>query len=171
MSDGPGGPIIIGIAGFSGSGKTTLIERLIPLLVARGKRVAVIKHAHHEFDVDHVGKDSYRHRKAGSKQVMVSSSRRWVLMTELESDREPTLGEHIALLAPCDVIIVEGYKRDPIRRIEVRRSAAQTPPLFVNDPFVVALATDHVIDTSLPQFPLDAPERVADFILTLEPAA
>lgn len=157
---------VIGIAGFSGSGKTTLVEQLIPRLIARGQRVAVIKHAHHEFDVDQPGKDSYRHRRAGAAQVLVSSAKRWALMTELGGAAEPTLADHLRQIAPCDIVIVEGYKREPIPKIEVHREAAGTPLLYPNDANVVAVATDHPLATHLPQFSLSDPDAIADFIVT-----
>jgi len=111
----------LGIAGYSGSGKTTLIEKVIPLLVAEGLRVSLIKHAHHEFDVDQPGKDSYRHRHAGCTEVLVSSSKRWALMHELRGAAEASLQEQVRLLSPCDLVIVEGYKSEAIPKIEVHR--------------------------------------------------
>src|ERR1700752_2606631 len=110
---------IIGIAGYSGSGKTTLIEKVIPLLAREGLRVSLVKHAHHEFDVDVPGKDSYRHRHAGCTEVLVSSSKRWALMHELRGAEEPTLQDQLTHLSPCDVLIVEGYKSEPIPKVEV----------------------------------------------------
>src|SRR5262249_12956025 len=110
---------IFGFAGWSGSGKTTLIERLIPKLVARAGKVSLIKHAHHAFDIDQPGKDSFRHREAGCTEVLVSSSRRFALMHELRGDRELTLAEAVEHLAPCDLVIVEGYKTQPIPKLEV----------------------------------------------------
>jgi molybdopterin-guanine dinucleotide biosynthesis adapter protein len=156
---------IIGIAGFSGSGKTTLIEKLIPILVREGVRVSLIKHAHHEFDVDQPGKDSYRHRHAGCAEVLVSSSKRWALMHELRGEAEPTLGEQLKHIAPCDLVIVEGYKTEPIAKIEVHRRAGHTPLLYHDDSHVVAIATDEPLDTQLPQLDLDDTEDVARFIL------
>src|SRR5689334_16212464 len=128
---------VIGIAGFSGSGKTTLIEKVIPLLVGEGLRVSLIKHAHHEFDVDQPGKDSYRHRQAGCSEVMVSSSRRWVLMHELRGAPEPPLADQLKLFSPCDVVIVEGYKTAAIPKIEVHRREVGAPLLFRADEHVV----------------------------------
>src|SRR5215213_8245313 len=129
---------IIGIAGFSGSGKTTLIEKVVPLLVAEGLRVSLIKHAHHEFDVDQPGKDSYRHRHAGASEVLVSSSKRWALMHELRGASEPTLEEQLKQLSPCDLVLVEGYKTAPIPKVEVHRRANTTPLLYPDDEHVVA---------------------------------
>ena len=157
---------IIGIAGYSGSGKTTLIEKLIPLFAAEGLRVSLIKHAHHEFDVDTPGKDSYRHRHAGCVEVLVSSSKRWALMHELRDAAEPGLQEQLRHLAPCDLVIVEGYKSEPIPKVEVHRRAGHTPLLYQDDPQVVAIATDEPLDTSLPQLALDDVAAVARFVIT-----
>ncbi|HET7547262.1 MAG TPA: molybdopterin-guanine dinucleotide biosynthesis protein B [Gemmatimonadaceae bacterium] len=156
---------VIGIAGYSGSGKTTLIEKVIPLLVGLGLRVSLVKHAHHEFDVDRPGKDSYRHRHAGCTEVLVSSDRRWALMHELRGAPEPTLAEQLRHLSPCDVVIVEGYKREPIPKLEVHRRAADAPLLYPEDPHVIAIATDEPLDTSLPQIALDDAEGVARFLV------
>jgi molybdopterin-guanine dinucleotide biosynthesis protein B len=156
---------VIGIAGYSGSGKTTLIEKLIPVLVREGVRVSLIKHAHHEFDVDQPGKDSYRHRHAGCAEVLISSSRRWALMHELRGAAEPSLAEQLKHFSPCDLVIVEGYKNEPIPKIEVHRRAGHTPLLFPEDPHVVAVATDEPVETALPQLDLDDGEDVARFIL------
>ena len=155
----------IGIAGFSGSGKTTLIEKLIPLLVGEGLRVSLIKHAHHEFDVDQPGKDSYRHRHAGCSEVLVSSSQRWALMHEHRGAAEPSLQDLLKHLAPCDLLIVEGYKSEPIPKIEVHRREAQTPMLHPKDPHVIAVATDEPLDTALPQFDMNDVESIARFIV------
>lgn len=156
---------VIGIAGYSGSGKTTLIERMIPLLVAEGLRVSLVKHAHHAFDVDQPGKDSYRHRHAGCMEVLVSSERRWALMHELRGAPEPALSEQLRHLSPCDVVLVEGYKREPIDKIEVHRREAAAPLLFPDDPHVVAIATDEPLETRLPQIALDDAAGVARFLM------
>jgi molybdopterin-guanine dinucleotide biosynthesis protein B len=156
---------IIGIAGYSGCGKTTLIERVIPLLVAEGLRVSLIKHAHHEFDLDQPGKDSYRHRHAGAAEVLVTSSKRWALMHELRGAAEPSLQEQLKQMAPCDVVLVEGYKSEPIDKIEVHRRAVPTPLLYPEDPQVVAVATDEPLDTFLTQLEVDDPSAVARFIV------
>ena len=156
---------IIGIAGFSGSGKTTLIEKLIPVLVRGGLRVALIKHAHHEFDVDQPGKDSYRHRHAGCTEVLVSSSKRWALMHELRGAEEPSFQEQLKHLSPCDLVIVEGYKSAPIAKIEVHRRDSHTPLLHPEDPNVVAVATDEPLATGLPQLAVDDAEAIARFIV------
>lgn len=156
---------IFGFAGWSGSGKTTLIERLIPVLVGRGLKVSLIKHAHHSFDVDQPGKDSYRHRHAGCAEVLISSSTRWALMHELRGAPEPTLDELVAQLAPCDLLLVEGFKRSPIPKLEVYRRENSKPRLHLDDEHIVAIATDQRFDTDLPQFDLDDPEGVAGFIV------
>jgi molybdopterin-guanine dinucleotide biosynthesis protein B len=156
---------IIGIAGFSGSGKTTLVEKVIPILVAEGLRVSLIKHAHHEFDVDQPGKDSYRHRHAGASEVLVSSSKRWALMHELRGAAEPTLEEQLKQLSPCDVVLVEGYKTAPIPKVEVHRRDNNTPLLHPDDEHVVAVATDEPLDTKLPLLDIDDAGAVARFII------
>jgi molybdopterin-guanine dinucleotide biosynthesis adapter protein len=135
-------PRILGITGWSGSGKTTLLTRLIPQLVARGLRVATLKHAHHEFDVDTPGKDSYEHRKAGASEVIISSARRWVQMHELGSTPEPTLADLLRRLAPCDLILVEGFKRERHPKLEVYRASVGKPALYPEDPRILAIATD-----------------------------
>ena len=155
---------ILGIAGYSGSGKTTLIEKLIPLLVREGLRVSLIKHAHHTFDVDQPGKDSYRHRHAGASEVLVTSSRRWVLMHELRGAQEPTFEEQIRHFAPCDLLIVEGFKHAPIPKLEVWREATGEGLLHPRDPHIVAVASDAKIETKLPLLDLNDDAGIADFI-------
>jgi molybdopterin-guanine dinucleotide biosynthesis protein B len=156
---------VFGFAGFSGSGKTTLIERLIPLFVARGLRVALIKHAHHTFDVDQPGKDSYRHRHAGASEVLITSSRRWVLMHELRGEAEPAIEELQRRISPCDLLLIEGFKRSPIPKIEVYRREVGEPLLHPHDPHIVAVASDEPIVTQLPVLELNRPEMVGDFLL------
>ena len=157
---------IFGFAGFSGSGKTTLIEKLLPVLTGRGLRVSLIKHAHHGFDVDRPGKDSYRHREAGCSEVLVSSSNRWALMHELRGAPEPSLDELAAKLSPCDLVLIEGFKHDPIPKLEVHRTAtAKSGLLFPHDPHVIAVATDVALATRLPCFSLDEIERIAEFVV------
>src|SRR5687767_13014462 len=155
----------LGIAGYSGSGKTTLIEKLIPLLVREGLKVSLIKHAHHEFDVDQPGKDSYRHRHAGCAEVLVSSSKRWALMHEHRGAPEPKLQDLVKHLSPCDLLIVEGYKSEAIPKIEVHRRDAQVPMLHPDDPHVVAVATDEPLETALPQLDVNDVEAIARFII------
>jgi molybdopterin-guanine dinucleotide biosynthesis protein B len=156
---------VFGFAGYSGSGKTTLIERLIPLIVGRGIKVSLIKHAHHTFDVDQPGKDSYRHRHAGCTEVLVSSSRRWALMHELRGAPEPHLSEQLHHLSPCDLVLVEGYKRERIPKLEVYRAQTGEPLIHPHDENVIAIATDTHVDTTLPQLDLNAPEPIVEFIL------
>jgi len=156
---------IFGFAGWSGSGKTTLIEKLIPLLVKRGLRVSLIKHAHHSFDVDHPGKDSYRHRQAGSMEVLVTSSRRWVLMHELRGAPEPSFEEQVKHLSPCDLLIVEGFKHAAIPKLEVWRAGPGEPLLHPNDSHIVAVASDTKVDTKLPLLDLNDSPAIAEFIV------
>lgn len=156
---------IFGFAGYSGSGKTTLIEKLIPLLTARGLKVSLIKHAHHTFDVDTLGKDSYRHRHAGCSEVLVTSSRRWVLMHELRGAAEPDLNEQLMHLSPCDLVLVEGFKHDPIPKLEIYRAIVGEPLLHPHDANIVAVASDAPLNTTLPQLDLNQPQKIADFIL------
>jgi molybdopterin-guanine dinucleotide biosynthesis adapter protein len=156
---------VFGFAAYSGSGKTTLIENLLPLLVARGLSVSVVKHAHHAFDVDLPGKDSYRHRQAGATEVLVSSATRWALMHELRAEPEPELPILIERLTPCDLVLVEGFKKQPIPKIEIHREAAGTPLLFPDDHHIVALATDATIATPLPTFGLDDRAGIIEFML------
>jgi molybdopterin-guanine dinucleotide biosynthesis adapter protein len=153
-----------GIAGFSGSGKTTMIERLIPRLLELGVKVAVIKHAHHAFDVDTPGKDSYRARAAGASEVLVASSVRWALMHELRSGPEPELPELLGRLSPCDLVLVEGFKRQPMPKLEVHRAAFASPWLYPQDPDVIAIASDVPVTAGLPQFALEAYDAIAEFI-------
>ena len=156
---------VLGIAGYSGSGKTTLIEKLIPELVMVGFKVSLVKHAHHEFDIDQPGKDSWRHRHAGAQEVLVSSGRRWAIMHELRGEPEPSLQQQISLLAPCDLVIVEGYKSERIPKIEVHRAGSGKPLLYPDDPSIIAVVTDERLGTSLPQIDLDNAEAVAHFIV------
>jgi molybdopterin-guanine dinucleotide biosynthesis protein B len=160
-------PKVIGVIGYSNTGKTTLIEKLIPLLRARGLRVSAIKHAHHGFDMDRPGKDSYRYREAGAGQVLIATQQRWALLTETPQ-APATLDELLAQLAPCDLVIVEGFKSEGrIPRIEVRRTTNTEPPIFPNDPNVVAVAADHAVDTKLPLLDLNDPTKIAEFIVEL----
>jgi molybdopterin-guanine dinucleotide biosynthesis adapter protein len=157
---------IFGLAGWSGSGKTTLMTALIPEFVARGISVSTVKHAHHAFDVDQPGKDSWRHRQAGASEVMVVSERRWALMHELRGALEPGLDELLPRITPVDLLLVEGFKRHPHPKIEVYRPALGKPALYPDDPFVVAVASDQGIPgLPLPRLSLDDVAAVADFIL------
>ena len=157
---------IFGFAGWSGSGKTTLIEKLIPRFAGAGLRVSLIKHAHHTFDVDQPGKDSYRHRHAGASEVLVTSSRRWVLMHELRGAHEPSFEEQIRHLSPCDLLLVEGFKHAPIPKLEVWRAAPGEPLLHPNDAHIVAVATDAKVQTRLPVLDLNDDAAIAAFILS-----
>jgi len=154
----------IGIIGYSNTGKTTLIEKLIPLFRARGLTVSALKNAHHGFDMDRPGKDSFRYREAGAGQVLIATGQRWALLTETPQ-RAASLDELLALLAPCDLAIVEGFKSEGhIPRIEVRRTTNTEPPIFPHDPNVIAVAADHPIETSLPVLDLNDAAKIAAFI-------
>lgn len=158
---------VIGFAGWSGSGKTTLIEQVIRVLTARGLSVSLIKHAHHKFDVDVPGKDSWRHRQAGCKEVLVSSDNRWVLMHELrDAEPEMDLDALLAKLSDCDIAVIEGFKRAPIDKIEVYREAACESLMFPDDPHIVAVATDsaHLDIGRRARLDINDPVQVADFI-------
>lgn len=160
---------VMGFAGWSGSGKTTLVEQVIGVLSARGLVVSLVKHAHHSFDIDHAGKDSWRHRQAGCSEVMVSSAQRWSLTRELRGAPEATLDELLAHLGPCDLVLVEGFKSVHIPKIEIHRPAHGRPLLYPDNPAVVAVATDAAPDAlpglPLPRLDLNDPAAVADFIL------
>lgn len=156
---------VIGFAGWSGSGKTTLVEQVIGLLETRGLVVSLIKHAHHEFDIDYPGKDSYRHRHAGCREVLVTSANRWAIMHELRGRDELSLDEALAQLSPCDLVLVEGFKHAPIAKIEVYRAEIDKPQIFPNDPHIIAVASDRPVDTRLPQLDLNQPAAIADFIV------
>ena len=156
---------VFGFAGWSGSGKTTLIEKLIPRFAGAGLRVSLVKHAHHTFDVDQPGKDSYRHRHAGASEVLVTSSRRWVLMHELRGAHEPAFEDQVKRLSPCDLLLVEGFKHAPIPKLEVWRAEPGEPLLHPNDPHVVAVASDARVDTRLPVLDQNDDAAIARFIL------
>jgi molybdopterin-guanine dinucleotide biosynthesis adapter protein len=167
-------PPMIGIAGWKRSGKTTLVMRLIAELTARGLKVATIKHAHHDFQIDQGEADSAKHRRAGATQVAIVSAKRWALIRELQDAPEPSLDDMVRRLDPCDLIVVEGYKRAAIPKIEVRRqSALSHAPLADTDPNVLAIASDYVVEgTELPNFALDDIKAIADFVVrTLNVAA
>jgi molybdopterin-guanine dinucleotide biosynthesis protein B len=152
---------VIGLAGWSGAGKTTLLTRVMPLLVEQGLRVSVIKHAHHKFDVDVPGKDSWRHRQAGAQEVLVSSGMRWALMHELRGAREPRLPELLGKLSRVDLVIVEGYKSEPHSKIEVYRAANGKPFLFPEDGAIAGVVSDVAVETLLPTAHLDDVPAVA----------
>ncbi len=158
---------VLGITGWSGSGKTRLVTRLLPELTGRGYVVSTIKHAHHDFDVDTPGKDSYEHRAAGATEVLVSSARRWALMHEAGDDDEPDLAALLARMSPVDLVLVEGFKRESHEKIEVRRAGNDRPPLYPDDAKVVAVASDHELpDAGRPVLDLNDTAAVADFIIT-----
>jgi molybdopterin-guanine dinucleotide biosynthesis protein B len=157
---------IIGLAGWSGAGKTTLLAKVIPQLVGRGLKVSTIKHAHHKFDVDQPGKDSYVHRAAGATEVLVASGQRFALMHELRGTAEPALPQLIARLAPVDLVIIEGYKREPHPKIEVYRSSLGKPPLQPDDPHIAAVISDTPLPgAAVPVLSFDDLEAIADALL------
>lgn len=162
-------PLLIGIAGWKNSGKTTMAERLIAEFSARGLTVASIKHAHHAFQVDEGTADSARHRRAGAQQVAIVSGARWALIRELKDTPEPSLDDILAKLDPCDIVVIEGYKRAPIRKIEVRRAGTLSrEPLADGDRNVVAIAADHAVEGArVPVFSLDDIRAIADLVLAL----
>lgn len=161
---------LVGFAAWSGTGKTTLLEAVIPRLREAGLRLALVKHAHHAFDVDHPGKDSHKLRKAGADQVLVTSGQRWALMQEREEERDPVLAEEIARLDQdsIDLLLVEGFRSEQFPKIELlRETGRDRPPLFHSDDAIIAVATagDQQVDTALPQLSMDDPDGVARFIL------
>ncbi len=156
---------VFGLAGWSGSGKTTLLTALIPELVSRRVTVSTIKHAHHEFDIDQPGKDSWVHRQAGASEVMVASSRRFALMHELRGAPEPSLDELAARMAPVDLLLVEGFKREAHPKLEVHRPSVGKPFLYPDDPHIVAIASDTALAAPLPVLALANAAAIADFIL------
>ncbi|MFO1283846.1 MAG: molybdopterin-guanine dinucleotide biosynthesis protein B [Burkholderiales bacterium] len=158
---------VFGFAGWSGSGKTTLIERVIPRLVVRGVTVSLIKHAHHAFEIDHPGKDSYRHREAGCTEVLISSGRRWAVVHELRGAPELTLEAALGRLSPCDLVLVEGYKRLPLPKLEIHRSEVGKPWLHPDDPTIVAIASDvpPAVAAGRVLFALNAFDEIATFIV------
>jgi molybdopterin-guanine dinucleotide biosynthesis protein B len=161
---------LIGLAGWSGSGKTTLLAKLIPALIARGQSVSTIKHAHHDFDIDRPGKDSWIHRQAGATEVLVASQCRFALMHELHDGLEPTLPELLGRLAPVDIVLIEGFKRDPHPKIEVHRPEIGKPLLQPDDHWIAAVASPSCVSAAVPWLPLDDIEAIADFVLAQPPA-
>ena len=152
---------VIGLAGWSGAGKTTLLSRVIPYLREQGLRISVIKHAHHDFDIDVPGKDSWVHRQSGAEEVLVSSANRWALMHELRGAAEPSLPELLRKMSPVDLVVIEGFKSGPHRKIEVHRKANGKLPLFAGDPAIAGIATDAAVETTLPVAHLDDIPAVA----------
>ncbi len=157
---------LFGIAGWSGSGKTTLMVRLVPELIRRGLAISTVKHAHHSFDIDTPGKDSYQHRKAGASQVMVSSHQRWALLSENLDAPEPTLEDLIGRMDEVDLVLIEGFKAEDIDRLEVHRPATGKAALYRSDSRIVAIASDAALpDVALPVLDLDDIAAIADFIV------
>ena len=156
---------VIGLAGWSGAGKTTVIRGLIPALVSRNYRVSTIKHAHHDFDIDQPGKDSWEHRQAGAAEVLIGSSRRWALMHELRNEAEPDLPELLRRLGPVDFVLVEGFKRTMQPKIEIHRKGNNKPLLHPTDPSIVAIATDDPAPTAIPQIALDDIDAMTELVL------
>ncbi len=158
-----------GLMGWSGSGKTTLVVKLLPELIGRGLRVSTMKHTHHNFDMDKPGKDSYQHRLAGAEEVLVTSSKRWALLHELRGDKEPEIDNLIAIMTPVDLLLIEGFKSYPHKKMEVFRPSVGKPLLCVDDPSVVAVASDGPLPQAaaagVPVFDLEDVAGVADFIV------
>ncbi len=157
---------IYGIIGYKNAGKTTLVERLVAEISGRGFSVSTVKHAHHAFDLDQPGKDTFRHRQAGARQVMLSTGTRWVLMTELRGVEEPELADLLARMNPVDLVLIEGYKRDRHPKIEVHRASTGHPLIAPGDETVRAVATDSAVMVGIPVLDLNDIGAVAAFILT-----
>lgn len=161
---------VLGISGWSGSGKTTLIVALLPRLRARGLRVSTLKHAHHSFDIDRPGKDSYNHREAGAEEVLICSDQRWVLMHEQRDESVPTLDGLLLRLQPVDLVLLEGWKNEPLPKLEVWRSANGKPLRFPEDEAVIAVVTDSPLRpelhgrAGLPVLPLNDADAVSEFV-------
>ncbi len=157
---------IIGLAGWSGSGKTTLLTKAIPRIIARGLSVSTLKHAHHGFDLDQPGKDSFFHRAAGATEVIISSARRWAILHELRAEPEWNLGSLLAKISPVDLVLVEGFKRDDFPKLEIHRVANGKPLLHLEDPQIVAVAADQPLAAAkVPVIDLDDIERIIDLLL------
>jgi len=159
-------PRIFGISGWKNSGKTGLAVRLVEEFTRRGYRISTIKHAHHDFDIDKVGADSYRHRQAGATEVVIVSGTRFAIMHELRGAPEPSFEDILSRIGPCDLVLIEGYKREPVPKIEARRLGSQNrEPLAPSDPYIMAIAADHPVEsTTLPVFNLDDTGAIADFV-------
>ena len=161
------GPMrIIGLAGWSGSGKTTLIKKLIPSLIARGLKVSTLKHAHHGFDLDQPGKDSFFHRAAGATEVIISSAKRWAILHELREEPEWDLRELVTKMSPVDLVLVEGFKRDKFPKLEIHRAANGKPLIHPDDPHIVAVASDVALpNAKVPVINLNDVETIVDLLL------
>ena len=157
---------LFGVVGYKNAGKTGLMERLVAEISKRGLRVSTLKHAHHSFDIDQQGKDSYRHRDAGAHQVLLASGTRWALMTELRGDDEPPLADLLTRLDPVDLVLVEGYKRDTHAKIEAFRAEPGNPLIAKDDPTICAVASDTKLTLDRPVFDLNDTKAIADFILS-----
>lgn len=158
---------LIGLAGWSGSGKTTLITKVLPVLIGRGLRVSTLKHAHHGFDLDKPGKDSFMHRAAGASEVLISSAKRWAVLHELRDEAEWDMPALLGKIAPVDLVLVEGFKRENFPKIEVYRAENGKPLLYSGDDYIVAVASDSPLpDVTLPVIGLNDIEAVADALLT-----
>jgi molybdopterin-guanine dinucleotide biosynthesis protein MobB len=156
---------IFGVIGWKNSGKTGLMERLVTEITGRGFTVSTVKHAHHSFDIDHPGRDSYRHRDAGAREVLLTSGNRWALMHELRGEPEQKLEELLTKLTPVDLVLIEGFKRDNHKKIECHRAATHNGLIAADDDTVVAVASDEPVDIKLPVFDLDDTVKIADFVL------
>jgi molybdopterin-guanine dinucleotide biosynthesis adapter protein len=157
---------IIGLAGWSGSGKTTLIKKLIPRLIARGLSVSTLKHAHHGFDLDQPGKDSFFHRTAGATEVIISSAKRWAILHELREQPEWDMAALVGKMSPVDLVLVEGFKRDPFPKLEIHRIANGKPLIHPEDPHIVAVASDSALpQAKVPVIDLNDTEAIADLLL------
>ena len=158
---------IIGLAGWSGSGKTTLIKKLIPQLIARGLKVSTLKHAHHGFDLDQPGKDSFFHRAAGATEVIISSAKRFAILHELREEPEWDLSDLVAKMSPVDLVLVEGYKRDAFPKLEIHRAANGKPLIYPEDPHIIAIAADVPVPTAkVPVVDLNDINAIAEVLLT-----
>lgn len=156
---------IYGVVGWKNAGKTGLMERLVTEITSRGISVSTIKHAHHSFDVDHEGKDSFRHRQAGATEVLLASRNRFALMHELRQEQEPGLDDLLPRLSPVDLVLIEGYKRDQHPKIEAHRAETGNPLIAPDDPTIRAVASDTPLDLDRPVFDLDDTKAIADFVI------
>jgi len=156
---------IFGVIGWKNSGKTGLMERLVTEIIGRGFTVSTVKHAHHSFDIDHPGRDSYRHRDAGAREVLLTSGNRWALMHELRGEPEQKLEELLTKLSPVDLVLIEGFKRDKHSKIECHRAATQNGLIAAEDDSIVGVASDENVEIKLPLFDLDDTAKIADFVL------